>query len=104
MATFHIELTSTGYLHLPAALAERYFPHNTLVALPRCRELWLLPTAEPVAGSLFLKPRNVCGDRSVRIWDVVPAGTPPGPRPAFWDERDGALRVALWPWAYRKTG
>ncbi|MGQ9926791.1 MAG: hydrogenase maturation protease [Chloroflexaceae bacterium] len=95
MSTTHIELTSLGYLHVPADVAERYFPHNMAVALPKGRELWLLPTCEPGAGRLLLKQRNARGDRSVLIWELLPSGTPPGPRPAFWDERGGALRVAL---------
>ncbi len=95
MTTLQVELTSRGYLHLPADLAGRYFPHDVLVALARGPELWLLPTRGAAAGGLLLKQRNLHGDRSVLIWELLPAGTPPGPRPAFWDERSGALRVAL---------
>lgn len=95
MSTTNIELTAFGYLHVPADVAERYFPHDTVVALPRGRELWLIPTRGPGAGGLPLKLRNSRGDRSLLIWELLPAGTPPGPRPAFWDDRDGALRVAL---------
>jgi hypothetical protein len=92
-----VELTAQGYLHLPAELARRYFPNDLLVALPRGGELWLLPTRGAAAGGLLLKQRNARGDRSVLIWELLPPGTPPGPRPAHWDEHDRALRVALAP-------
>lgn len=97
MSTLEVELTALGYLHLPAELAGRYFPQDVLVALPRGPELWLLPTRGAAAGGLLLKQRNPRGDRSVLIWELLPPGTPPGPRAAFWDERGGALRVALAP-------
>jgi len=90
-----IELTAAGYLHLPAELARRHFPADVLVALPRGPELWLLPLRGPQAGGLLLKQRNLQGDRSVLVRELLPEGTPPGPRPAFWDERGGALRLAL---------
>lgn len=90
-----VELTAQGYLQLPAELAERHFPGDGLVALPRPPELWLLPTRGAAAGGLLLKRRNLRGDRSVLIREQLPEGTPPGPRPAFWDETNGALRVAL---------
>lgn len=91
----HVDLTATGYLHMPAELAEHHFAGDGLVALLREPELWLLPTRGAAAGGLLLKRRNRRGDRSVLIWEALPPGTPPGPRPAFWDEANGALRVAL---------
>lgn len=97
MSTLEVELSAQGYLHLAADLARRFFPHDVLVALPRGPELWLMPTRGAAAGGLLLKQRNARGDRSVLIWELLPPGTPPGPRLAFWDERSGALRVALAP-------
>lgn len=91
----HVELTQQGSLHIEAAIAQTYFPHNGLVALLRGPELWLLPIRGPAAGGLLLKQRNARGDRSVLIWEVLPPNTAPGTRSAFWDERNGALRVAL---------
>lgn len=88
-------LTARGYLHLPADLARRYFPHDLLAAIPRRREVWLLPTRGAGAGGLILKQRNRAGDRSVLVWHLLPPGTAPGARPAFWDDAQGALRVAL---------
>ena len=63
--------------------------------MPRGRELWLFPTRGAGGGGLILKQRNLAGDRSVLIWEHLPEGTPPGPLAAFWDETNGALRVAL---------
>lgn len=90
-----LELTSGGYLLIPCELAKRHFPKDVLVALPRGPELWLLPTRGPEAGGLLLKQRNLKGDRSVLVWELLPNDTPPGPKPSFWDEDKGALRMAL---------
>ncbi len=91
----NIELTEQGYLQLPADLAQRYFPDDVLVVIPKLPELWLLPLRGSGAGGLLLKQRNLKGDRSVLIWEQLPSGTPSGAYPAFWDETNGALRVAL---------
>jgi hydrogenase maturation protease len=93
--TATIELTDTGYLVLAASVAQAFFPHDTLLALPRGAELWLLPTRGPGGGGLLLKQRNPAGDRSVLVREVVPDVVAPGVRPAFWDDQQGALRVAL---------
>lgn len=95
MSTIQLELTERGYLHLPADLVRQRFPGDVLVALVRAPELWLLPLRGPGAGGLLLKQRNRDGDRSVLLAELLPAGTAPGPRLAFWDERAGALRVVL---------
>lgn len=96
MTQVQLELTDQGYLHLSAAVAQTYFPGDGMVVLVRGPELWLMPTQGPQAGGLLLKQRNRQGDRSVVIWEVLPANTPPGPRLGFWDAQRGALRVALW--------
>ena len=93
--SLELELTESGYLHIPAALAQEYFPQDVLVVLPRGKELWLLPTRGPEAGGLLLQQRNLKGDRSVLIWELLPDDTPAGPKAAFWDDRQGALRMAL---------
>jgi len=89
-----VKLTDTGYLQLPADLAERYFPFDLLFAVVRGKELWLLPARGPGGGGLLLKRRNARGDRSVLVREMIPE-TPPGSLVAFWDERQSALRVAL---------
>jgi len=87
--------TSHGYLVLQAEVARTYFPSDTMLALRRERELWLLPTRGAAAGGLVLKQRNLDGDRSVLVREVLDDAPITGPRAAFWDESNGALRVAL---------
>ncbi|MCL6599583.1 hypothetical protein [Alicyclobacillus macrosporangiidus] len=89
-----IELTSTGYLYIPAAEAWR-FPVGTAVALVRGDELWLMPVRHAGSGGLLLKLRNARGDRSLFVQEFLPEGVPPGPREAVWDEELGALRIPL---------
>lgn len=90
-----IEITADGYLRLGAEVAGRYFPEDVLVPLVKGKELWLLPLRGASAGGLLLKQRNLAGDRAVVIWEALPPETEAGVRPAFWDEGQGALRVAL---------
>jgi hypothetical protein len=90
-----LEYDKRGYLLVPAELARTYFPHDVLVALPKQHEVWLLPLRGSAAGGLLLKQRNQAGDRSVLLWEQLPAGTPAGVWPAFWDESNGALRIAF---------
>ena len=93
--SFLLEYDHRGYLHVPAQIAQSYFPQDVLVALPREREVWLLPLRGAAAGGLLLKQRNLAGDRSVLLWEQLPPKTPPGLWQAFWDEANGALRVAF---------
>lgn len=90
-----VELTSTGYLYIPAVEAWR-FPAGTAVALVRGDELWLMPVRNAGSGGLLLKLRNVRGDRSLFVQEFLPEGVPPGPRESVWDEELGALRIPLW--------
>lgn len=90
-----VEITSKGYLAIPAEVAQAYFPNDVLVALVKEPELWLLPMRGAAGGGLLLKQRNLAGDRSVLIWEVLPDETCTGKRTAFWDDERGALRVAL---------
>ncbi len=91
----HVTVSETGYLHLPAELAARHFPGDVLVALLRDGELWLLPLRGPSAGGLLMKQRNLRGDRSVLMNELLPPATAPGQRAASWDAESGALRVIL---------
>ncbi len=95
MSRIEIQLTDQGYLHVPADVAQALFPQDTLVALVKGPELWLLPTRGAAGGGLLLKQRNAKGDRSVLLTEVLPPHVFPGRRLAFWDEENGALRVAL---------
>ena len=90
-----LRLTEQGYLHLPAELARRYFPEDVLVILVKPPEVWLLPLRGAAAGGLLLKQRNLAGDRSVLVHEQLPPETEPGLYSAFWDEANGALRLAL---------
>ncbi|WP_028986318.1 hypothetical protein [Thermicanus aegyptius] len=89
-----LELTSGGYLHLPAEEAVR-FPTGTAIALVRGKELWLMPVSHPGAGGLLLKFRNPRGDRSIFVRELLPEGVLPGGRAAVWDDKLGALRIPL---------
>lgn len=92
-----IALTDTGYLHLSAELVAQYFASDSIIALPRAGELWLLPVANKASGGLLLKHRNAKGDRSVLIWEFLPEGTPAGLYVARWDDDAKALRLRLEP-------
>jgi hypothetical protein len=90
-----VELTHQGYLHIEASVAQCYFPGDALVALVQGNELLLLPTRGAGGGGLLLKQRNARGDRSVLIWEALPANTAAGRRVARWDAEQSALRIPL---------
>ena len=92
---YRIEITPQGSLRLDADVARRLFPTDSLVALVRGPELWLLPIRESSAGGLMLKQRNPRGDRSVLLHGCVDVDLSTGVHDAFWDPGSGALRVAL---------
>jgi hypothetical protein len=87
-----VRFTDQGYLHIPAEVAQLYFPQDTLVAILKGAELWLMPTRGAGGGGLLLKQRNARGDRSVLLMDVAIA---PGRRFAIWDPENAALRVPI---------
>jgi hydrogenase maturation protease len=93
--SIEVEFTSDGYLRLSAEIAHRYFPSDGLVAIVRGKEMWLMPTHGNAAGGLLLKQRNARGDKTVLVWEELHAHPVTGHRIAFWDEAQGALRVAL---------
>ena len=93
--TATVELTADGSLRMPPEVAERFFPHGVLVPLRKGSELWLLPTRGAAAGGLLLKQRNAAGERSVLIRESLGGEVSPGPRPARWDDAQGALRVLV---------
>lgn len=87
--------TSHGYLVLSAETARTYFPADTILVLRRDRELWLIPTRGAAGGGMVLKQRNPRGDRAVLVREVLDDARIVGARAAFWDARQGLLRVAL---------
>ncbi|HEY9753947.1 MAG TPA: hypothetical protein V6C97_02170 [Oculatellaceae cyanobacterium] len=87
-----IEITDRAYLIIPAEMCTKYFPTDNLVALPRAGELWLLPVSNKASGGLLMKRRNLKGDRSVLLIELVEEGCS-GFYEAHWDETHGAVRV-----------
>ena len=92
-----VEITGEGYLRLTQAVAGRFFPGDTLVALRRDDDLLLLPTRGSAGGGLILKQRNPEGDRSVLIAETLDFEPPAGRYAAAWDDRAAGLRVGLRP-------
>lgn len=94
-AVAEVLFTSHGYLVLSTETAQAYFPADTILAMRRGLELWLLPTRGAAGGGMVLKQRNPRGDRAVLVREVLEDAGIVGARPAFWDARQGVLRVAL---------
>jgi hydrogenase maturation protease len=90
-----VEFTHDGYLRLSSEIASRYFPSDGLVALLRGPEMWLMPTHGNASGGSLLKQRNPRGDKAVLVLEELHPRNVVGSRIAFWDEAQGALRVAL---------
>jgi hydrogenase maturation protease len=93
--SLEVEFTPDGYLRLSSDVARRYFPSDGLVAIVRGPEMWLMPTHGNASGGSLLKQRNPRGDKTVLVWEELHARPVSGARIAFWDEAQGALRVAL---------
>jgi hydrogenase maturation protease len=93
--SIEVEFTHDGYLRLSSEIASRYFPSDGLVAMVRGPEMWLMPTHGNASGGSLLKQRNSRGDKAVLVWEELHTRTVNGCRVAFWDETQGALRVAL---------
>ncbi|MEM7736615.1 MAG: hydrogenase maturation protease [Deinococcota bacterium] len=95
VSSVQLELLPTGYLHISAEVAATYFPSDSLIAMMRDGELWLLPVANRSSGGLLLKHRNAHGDRSVLIWEVLPENTIARLYTATWDNNAKTLRISL---------
>lgn len=104
MSTHDVEFTAAGYLVLSREVAAACFPTDTLLAVRRDPELWLLPTRGGSGGGLLLKQRNPAGERSVLLREVLGDAPVVGRRPAFWDAGQGALRVAVGSIAEARVG
>jgi hydrogenase maturation protease len=90
-----VQFTDSCYMVLEAELAREHFPTDTLLAMKRGNELWLLPTRGAAGGGLLLKQRNTAGDRSVLVSEALADTSVTGRCPAYWDDAQGALRVAI---------
>jgi hydrogenase maturation protease len=88
-----IEITSDGYMRLSKEHSEQFFPEDTLVAIKRDGQLYLLPTRGAAAGGLLLKRRNARGDRSLLVSELFQFDIPVGIFTATWDEQISGLRV-----------
>lgn len=95
MPQFQLELNSQGYLIFPSEISQKYFPEDACAALWKEPELWILPLHSSTSGGFLLKQRNLRGDRSLLIWEILPLDFPTGNFLAFWDESNGAIRIAL---------
>lgn len=89
------ELTAGGDLRLSAALTERYFPAGVCVAQMAGDDLVLLPLHGAGNGGLMFKRRNLAGDRSLLVSEVLGFRPRAGRFPVNWHEARGALVVAL---------
>jgi hydrogenase maturation protease len=96
-AFVNVDFTADGYLHIDSMIAGEYFPGDTAVVLPKVveerREIWVLPLRGASSGGLLLKHRNLAGDRSTLVREVLNDDLPAGRCRALWDEQNGALRI-----------
>ncbi|GAA3601024.1 hydrogenase maturation protease [Marihabitans asiaticum] len=81
-----VEITTAGNLHLPAALAGRYFANDLLLTRRVDDRLELVPVRGAVAGGLVLKQRNAAGDRSLLVSEVLGFEPISGCFDFEWDE------------------
>lgn len=90
-----VQFTEDGYLRVDAALAGSRFPSDAVAAMVRDDDLWLIPLRGPRSGGLLLKQRNVAGDRSLLVREVLGDRPVAGIHRAFWDDGQQALRIPL---------
>jgi hypothetical protein len=90
------QITETGYLQIPAEIAQHYFPTGAIIAILQGQDLLIMPVNYVGAGGLILKYRNARGDRSVFISEFLPDDVDFGPRDVQWDEEALALRIPLY--------
>ncbi|GAA2420468.1 hydrogenase maturation protease [Mycolicibacterium llatzerense] len=90
-----VEFTADGYIRLDAALAASRFPSDAVVAVVRDGDLWLVPLRGPRSGGLLLKQRNLAGDRTTLVREVLEDHIPAGIHSASWDDAQSALRIPL---------
>jgi hydrogenase maturation protease len=91
-----VEFTAEGYLRIDSLVAGEYFIGDAAVVLPKPEfdEIWVLPLRGSSSGGLLLKRRNIAGDRTVLVREVLADDVPVGTRRAVWDEPNGALRIS----------
>lgn len=96
MKKLKCQITETGYLQVPAEVAQKHFTTGAIIAVVRGQELHVMPVNYVGAGGLILKYRNARGDRSVLISQFLPSDIVYGERTVVWDEEILALRIPLY--------
>jgi hydrogenase maturation protease len=93
-AAVAVEFTQDGYLHIDHRIAREFFPGDAAVVMVKADEIWALPLRGTASGGLLLKQRNIAGDRTLLVREILADAIPVGVRVARWDERQGALRIS----------
>lgn len=98
-ATWAVEITTLGYLRLPAALAGRHFPSDVcvgrVVIRAGARVLELLPLQSAANGGLVLKQYDPDGGRSALVSEILGFAAAEGRFEALWVDAEGLLRIPL---------
>jgi len=97
----HVEVTDSGHLRIPAALAAACFPADAcglgLVERQSHPELHMIPLQGPANGGQLLKQRNLAGDRVILVRETLSDDLPVGNHRTRWDQTLGVLVVDLAP-------
>lgn len=94
-ASDEVEISESGYLHLPGTFSALHFPADVCAAVLQGEELLLHPIHSQANGGHLLKHRNAAGDRSLLVREVLGDQVPVGTFPAEWDEARGAVVVRI---------
>lgn len=104
-----VEVTEGGYLRIPAALSQEFFPGGACgLALDResggALELLLVPLQSTANGGQLLKVRNSAGDRVLLVRETLSDDLPVGEHRTEWDDERGVLAVHLEPRELHEDG
>ena len=96
-----VEVTQSGHLRIPAALAATRFPSDAcglgLVDVDGRPALHMIPLQSPANGGQLLKQRNLAGDRVILVRETLSDDLPVGEHRTRWDQTLGVLVVDLAP-------
>lgn len=79
-----VEVTSDGYLRLPAEFSQQYFSYDKCIGTIAEGEFVLWPATNYTDAAILMKQRNVAGDRSVLIREIWGDEYPVGNFAAQW--------------------
>lgn len=103
-----VEVTETGHLRIPAALAARYFPSDACSLILSedgdRAELLMVPLQSPANGGQLLKQRTSAGDRALLVRETLADDLPVGEHRIRWDAARGAVVVDLGPGEWLRDG